>query len=120
MDSEGVYAASCFYWYDAQSKALVFASDPDTHHMRAILDNPEVAGTIAPQRHAIHNIQGVQFRGSVHPVNLEQKRGYLNRFPMARSMKLHLWSIELEWVKMTDNTLGFKTKILWTTPQDDR
>ena len=116
---EGVYAASCFYCFDPTSLALVFASEESTTHMRHITADPHVAGTIAPCEIQLHKIQGVQFRGIVHPATPEQKSLYLQTFPIAKAIPTGFWSVRLAWVKMTDNTLGFKTKLLWPTPQPD-
>jgi len=38
---------------------------------------------------------------------------YLKRFPYAVATKLDLWVLEMEYVKMTDNRLGFGTKLEW-------
>jgi len=38
---------------------------------------------------------------------------YLKRFPYAIAAKLDLWVLEMEYVKMTDNRLGFGTKLEW-------
>jgi len=38
---------------------------------------------------------------------------YLKRFPYAIAAKLDLWVLELDFVKMTDNRLGFGTKLEW-------
>ncbi len=108
------YAASCFYVYDAKEYALIFASDKETHHMQDIAKNPNVAGTIALCQEAVHTIQGVQFKGVVKEASKEQERLYLRRFVVAVAMQPILWALELSWVKMTDNTLGFKTKISWS------
>ena len=107
------YAASCFYAYDAKEYALIFASSTTTHHMQLIAKNPNVAGTIALCEESLHTIQGVQLRGVVQKASKEQERRYLKRFPIAVAMQPTLWALRLSWVKMTDNRLGFKTKISW-------
>ncbi|MDD5509104.1 MAG: hypothetical protein PHD25_12400, partial [Bacteroidales bacterium] len=43
----------------------------------------------------------------------ESRVAYLKRFPYAIATKLDLWVLELEYVKMTDNRLGFGKKIEW-------
>ncbi len=111
---EEVYAASCFYCFDEESIALLFASDPHTHHMRQIARNPKVAGTIHVCERSVHKIQGVQFRGVVKEATKKQRERYLHAFPFAAVLQPVVWAIALEWVKMTDNTLGFKTKTIWT------
>ena len=44
---------------------------------------------------------------------------YLKRFPYAIAAKLDLWVLELEYVKMTDNRLGFGTKLEWRRETKD-
>ncbi len=110
---EGPYAANCFYAFDQNDLALIFASDKETHHMRQIAKNPTVSGTIALCEKKIHKIQGVQFLGNVREASIDQCRLYVNTFPIAKVMNPSIWALELVWVKMTDNTLGFKTKIEW-------
>ena len=117
----GIWAASCFYRFDPVDLALVFASDETTMHMRHIASNPKVAGTIAPCELKIHNIQGIQFQGEVYRAKPRQRRLYCEAFPIAKAIPSNFWSVELFRVKMTDNTLGFKTKRIWTrTGPDDR
>jgi uncharacterized protein YhbP (UPF0306 family) len=41
------------------------------------------------------------------------KTAYLKKFPFAIAAKLDLWVLHLEYVKMTDNRLGFGRKIEW-------
>ena len=108
------YAASCFYAFDKKNYALIFASSQNTKHMQLITQNPNVAGTIALCEEVVHTIQGVQFKGVVKEASKEQEMLYLRRFPIAVAMQPMLWALELTWVKMTDNTLGFKTKISWS------
>ncbi len=119
--SAGVWAASCFYRFDPVDLALIFASAEATTHMRHIASNPKVAGTIAPYASQIYKIQGVQFQGEVYRAKPRQKRLYCEAFPIAKTIPGDFWSVGLLWVKMTDNTLGFKTKLIWTrTGPDDR
>ena len=41
------------------------------------------------------------------------KTKYLKAFPYARLMKLHLWAMQLTFIKMTHNKLGFGKKLVW-------
>ena len=41
------------------------------------------------------------------------KKAYMKRFPFARLMKTNLWILELNYIKMTDNLLGFGKKLIW-------
>ncbi len=108
------YAASCFYCFDEEEQALLFASEESTHHMELIKRDPRVAGTIHLCEREIAKIQGVQFRGVVSGATQKQKECYFRHFPFAKVLKPKIWAIKLQWIKMTDNTLGFKTKIEWS------
>jgi uncharacterized protein YhbP (UPF0306 family) len=41
------------------------------------------------------------------------RTAYLLRFPFALAAKLDLWILEIDYVKMTDNRLGFGKKLEW-------
>lgn len=81
--------------------------------MRQILKNSRVSGTIALCEKKIHKIQGVQFIGDVREAAQSERKQYFQAFPVAKAIESSYWAIDLVWVKMTDNTLGFKTKIVW-------
>ncbi|MRI58985.1 MAG: hypothetical protein C6H99_05715 [Epsilonproteobacteria bacterium] len=112
--SEGApYAASCFYRYDPIGRALLFASSTTTLHMQALMRYPRVAGTIACCDQNIATLQGVQFVGEVAKATKEQRSLYYRAYPVALAMDEPIWAIELSWIKMTDNSLGFGRKIEW-------
>jgi uncharacterized protein YhbP (UPF0306 family) len=59
------------------------------------------------------------------PVQIQQKasafkKAYLKRFPFALAAKLDLWVLQLEYVKMTDNRLGFGKKIEWRRGEEEK
>ncbi|WP_200763083.1 pyridoxamine 5'-phosphate oxidase family protein [Nitrosophilus alvini] len=108
------YCASCFYAYESCGAVLVFASDIETRHMQEALKNPNVAGTISKETKNIGKIQGIQFTGQLqNSITKEQKECYFKKFPFAKVANPILWTIELEFIKMTDNTMGFGKKIVW-------
>ena len=41
------------------------------------------------------------------------KKQYLKAFPYARLMKPQLWAMQLTFIKMTHNKLGFGKKLVW-------
>ena len=112
-NEKDVYSAPCFYVLDDEEVALIFASDPKTHHMRLALHNPFVAGSIHRCEKQISRIQGIQFLGELQAATTKQHSIYYKRFPIAKTMDPAIWIIKLKWIKMTDNTLGFKKKIIW-------
>lgn len=113
------YCANCYYAFDATNNILVFLSDSHTRHMKEALVNKNVAGTIAKEVEAVNQIQGVQFTGLlISPGDkgfLEQQfyDCYYQKFPFARELPSKVWGIQLKYVKMTDNTLGFGKKLIW-------
>jgi uncharacterized protein YhbP (UPF0306 family) len=79
--------------------------------------NFEVSGTIALETRIVGKIRGVQFSGTMKELKGDElkssRSAYLRRFPIARLAELHLWALEPFYIKMTDNRLGFGTKLVW-------
>ena len=48
-----------------------------------------------------------------HHDHVGGNRGLLKKFPYAVLMKTTLWILEIEYIKMTDNRLGFGKKLIW-------
>jgi hypothetical protein len=111
------YCASCFYAYDAVSNTLVFSSDEHTKHIKQAVQNKQVSGTINTELTTVAKIKGIQFTGVfINPTKEEAKElysTYYEKFPFARAKPAPIWAIKLNWVKMTDNTLGFGKKLEW-------
>jgi uncharacterized protein YhbP (UPF0306 family) len=111
------YCANCYYAYDKTSNTLLFLSDETTRHLKESLINNSVAGTIQNGVTTVAKIQGIQFTGDfLVPTDLEQQLFYAiyyNKFPFAKARPSAIWGIKLNWIKMTDNTLGFGTKLFW-------
>ena len=111
------YCANCFYVYDEKKNWLIFSSESKTKHAQDYIVNPNVAGTIALETKEVSKIQGVQLLGTILELKEEElkitKKQYLKAFPYARLMKLHLWAMQLTFIKMTHNRLGFGKKLLW-------
>lgn len=107
------YSCSCFYAYDENLKIFVVACDSETTHIKAILANSGVSGTVALDTKIVGKIKGVQFKGVMKKANENESEIYFDKFPFAKAIKPELWSIEILWIKFTDNTLGFGKKIIW-------
>lgn len=111
------YCANCFYVYDAERNRLVFKSKPETLHISIALVNGQVAGTITPDVLDKTRIQGIQFTGVLFSSSARDhyaaKAAYYTRYPFALTVPGDLWVIELHTLKLTDNTLGFGTKLNW-------
>jgi len=109
---ERLWCASMFYAYNTEETVFIVASDPDTEHMGNVLQNIDVAGTVALETKTVGKIQGIQFRGEMTLCNKGSDL-YFKVFPFARVMNPTLWTIRLDEIKMTDNTLGFGKKLIW-------
>jgi uncharacterized protein len=117
------YCASCFYIYMEEQNLFVFTSDHETRHIRDVVEgeNYRVAGAIALETKMVGKIRGIQFTGQLRELKGKEretaKRAYLAKFPIARFAKLHLWGVEPDLLKMTDNRLGFGKKLTWKQHQ---
>ena len=111
------YCCNVFFLYDVVNNQLIFSSDTKTKHAQDFTANPNVAGTIALETKEVAKIQGVQLLGTIQKLNGGKlkiaKEQYLKAFPYARLMKPHLWVMELNFIKMTHNKLGFGKKLVW-------
>lgn len=111
------YCASCFYAYDAVNQLLIFSSENHTNHIQQAIESTSVSGTINKENKTVAKIQGIQFAGEfINPTEEQQKTLYsiyYKRFPFAKAKPAPIWAIQLTWIKMTDNTLGFGTKLEW-------
>ena len=103
-----------FYAYDKTKHTFVVASSDDTTHIQNIFINSSVAGSVAFETKVVGKIQGIQFRGEFSLLEDKALNAlYFKSFPYALAMKPKLWSIKINYFKMTDNTLGFGKKIIW-------
>jgi uncharacterized protein YhbP (UPF0306 family) len=111
------YCANCFYAYDQERQTLIFLSDDATRHIQEAFINKQLAGTIQNGVTTVAQIQGIQFTGEFIPLTEEVTRlfyaNYYAKFPFAKARPSPIWAIQINWLKMTDNTLGFGKKLLW-------
>jgi uncharacterized protein len=116
------YCAHCFYCYLPAENLFIFTSDHDTRHISDVerSGNNRVAAAIALETRIIGMIRGLQVTGSLflpEGTGLRSARAaYLKRFPVARFATLHLWALKPGFMKLTDNRLGFGTKLVWEDP----
>lgn len=112
-----LWAANCFYCFDATRLSFYIMTECHTHHARLMLANPKVSGTVSDQVAEVSLLQGVQFSGIIQLLESTEEIAALSqyqiRFPIAHSRRAPLWELSLERLKMTDNRLGFGTKIIW-------
>lgn len=114
VSEEGMpYCATCFYAYDRDRNMLVFTSGEETRHGREMASCPHVAAAIALETRIVGRVQGLQICGTVERGDDNALHAYLSRFPYAAVMKLELWMLRPDFMKLTDNTLGFGKKLIW-------
>ena len=115
--SDQPWCANCFYVYLPEENLLAFTSEIKTRHIKEGLQNKKIAGSVVLETGIIGKIQGIQFLGILGepPGNLEEvvKKAYLRRFPVAMLMETTMWIVQLTYIKMTDNRLGFGKKLIW-------
>ncbi|PKH25859.1 hypothetical protein CIG19_04895 [Enterobacterales bacterium CwR94] len=110
-----IWCASCYYVFDAQRQVFWLMSDPATRHGELMLAQAQVAGTVSGQPKSVALIRGVQFAGTACLLEDDAvaRAAYLKRFPFAAKQAAPLWEIRVDRLKMTDNTLGFGSKLHW-------
>lgn len=116
-ENDTPYCFTCFFAYNSKEQLLLFKSSTDTTHSINILRNPVVAGTILPDKLNKMQIKGVQFEGTIlpfdHPLAKQAATDYYLKNPMAVAVPGEVWTVQLQKLKYTDNTLGFGTKLHW-------
>ena len=118
VSSEGEpYCAACFYAYDKERNRLIFTSDDATRHAQQMLQNAKVAIGITLETRIVGKVQGAQVCGIAERGDDEDKRVYIKRFPYAAMAPLNIWAVEPTFIKLTDNTLGFGKKLIWSNQE---
>lgn len=111
------YCSTCFYRFIEEKKMFVFTSEEYTKHIQDVQEQDYVAGAIALETKIIGKIRGIQFTGVIKKLESEElkfaKKSYLKRFPFAIIKRTPLWGVEVDFIKMTDNRLGFGVKKIW-------
>ena len=118
IDEEGKpYCFSCFYAFNPADGLLYFKSSVDTHHLRLLKSNPEIAGTVLPDKLNKLTIKGIQLQGELlaknHPMVKDASANYYKKYPLAITIKGEIFTIQLSEIKMTDSRFGFGKKFFW-------
>ncbi len=112
------YCINCFYVFDEINNCLIFKSSLGTTHHEFIKPSEYVSGTILPNNIDTLNIKGLQFtaklmsRNEVDDLKISFK--YLKKYPMSMAITGYIWAAKLEFIKLTDNSLGFGNKATWS------
>lgn len=118
VDPEGhPHCFNCYYTFNEEQQQLYFKSQEGSLHSQLLHSNPFVAGTILPDRLNKLMTQGVQFQGKASwedPLHPNQANHlYHKHLPIAMAKAGHVWTIQLNSVKLTENSLGFAKKVTW-------
>lgn len=112
-----LHCFSCYFAYNEKQQLLHFKTSEDSLHMQYLLKNPALAGTILPDKLNKMIVQGIQFSGHLLSLSHSNAKGagklYYHRHPMALAIKGTLYTIQIDLLKMTDNTLGMGTRLVW-------
>ncbi len=114
--------------------AFVFTTDPATRHGGEMTACGRVAAGIGLETRLVGKVQGIQIEGEAVLAGSDGQDGlvcesgagdpnaeleaarkaYFRRFPYAKAMPgLTFWLLRPVSMKLTDNTLGFGTKLVW-------
>jgi uncharacterized protein len=111
------WCANCFYAYSEKENLFVFTTDDTTRHGVEALKNPSVSASIVLETEIVGKIRGLQIEGTMFKPDDElyekMKRRYIKRFPYTAVMKTNIWVIRPDYMKYTDNRLGFGKKLIW-------
>lgn len=111
------YCCTCFYSFLEDTKALVFKSSKDTHHIQEGMQNKNVAGSLLPDKLQTGKVKGIQLNGILYEPEGDllnaAKKSYYKKYPFAVAFEGDIWVVELSRLKFTDNTLGFGKKLIW-------
>ncbi len=115
VGADGVpYCANCFYAYDKARNLFIFTTDPSTRHGAEMAADGRVACSIVLETRIVGKVQGLQVCGRARRGDDGAKAAYIARFPYAAVAPLSIWVVEPDFMKLTDNTLGFGKKLIWT------
>ncbi len=112
------YCCNAFYAYDAERNCFIFSSGHDTKHVEQMKSRAEVAASIVLESKIIGKLQGLQITGRiVEGDDKADREAYVKAFAFAAVAPLTLWRLEPDFIKLTDNTLGFGKKLIWEREQ---
>lgn len=114
-DADGMaWCSNAFYALDAERAQLIFASNGETVHAANMETDSRVAASVVLETRIVGRVQGCQIRGTAARGDAEARKRYLKRFPYAAAIPdTEIWAVTLNYLKLTDNTLGFGKKLIW-------
>jgi uncharacterized protein YhbP (UPF0306 family) len=117
-DGQGIpYCFSCYYAVKPETGLLYFKSSDNAYHTSLLALDPVVAGTILPDKLNKLITQGIQWQGELleehHPQTKDAVEIYHKKNPLALAIKGKVYTIRMNFIKMTDSKLGFVKKNTW-------
>lgn len=117
VENNTPWSAACFYVWHNEASVFIYTSNHNTRHSQEALKNSTVAANIILETRIIGKIEGLQISGKTYPVTVEfeaqAKKQYLKKFPYAILADLNLWILAPNYLKLTNNKLGFGSKLIW-------
>lgn len=117
---KGCYCSNMFYAYEPKYSCFVFTSSKQTRHGSEAEANSTVAASIVVESKVVGVLQGLQICGTLRSESefdsdqrQAMRKAYLKSFPYAIVADLELWFLEPDFMKFTDNKLGFGKKLIW-------
>ncbi len=111
------WCAHCYYVWLKEENCFVFTSGAESKHVQDVNENPKVAGSVVLETSIVGKVQGIQFRGTMEipekDLASKAKIAYFKKFPLAIAMKTTFWVFHVDYIKMTDNRLGFGKNLIW-------
>lgn len=114
------WVCSLFYLYTKSNgtPGFLFATEPTTRHGLHLQSNPVVAANIYKPTRVVNEIKGIQCQGKAETLttnHVVEKQAYMNAFPYSKKLtSFTLWKMSIEFAKLTDNTIHFGYKKIWT------
>lgn len=109
--ADATYSFSAFYHFLEDNPRFLISSKEDTLHVRLSSKNPKISGTIHLETKEIGKIQGIQFLGIWRDSSKKEIQEYLKRYPYALALNPKFFTIDITYIKYTDNRLGFGKKL---------
>ena len=118
------HCSSLFYAYLPEQNLFAVTSAGNTWHVAQLQRNARVAAAVVLETKLVGKVQGLQVRGRMYrPCGKELaavKKAYMLRFPYAAAMDLEMWAIAPDYLKLTDNRLGFGKKMIWEADRNEK
>ena len=118
VDQQNPYCFNCYFSFIEDEGLLIYKSSFGTKHEEILKENKTVAGTIIPEQIDLSTLRGIQFQGRLPDetmqLTMKASSSYYLRFPFAMAFPGKLYVIQLDTIKLTDNSRGFGFKQHWS------